>query len=170
MVWPPLANTFVAFKKSDIRMPESSIRIRSAAVMPLALARSPTPQQWRILQGPGLALPVVCTVQYYSLSPFTKVCIFVKQTPDGSRSACSGRFRSFTIASSNSGPSGSANRRCTKIANKRSQIKDFQFGSSPLCRDTPTLSAQKCTLLWPNYTFTIYSWQDRPVEKSPSHY
>src|SRR5580704_618154 len=33
MVWPPLANTFAAFKKSDIRMPESSTRIRSAAVM-----------------------------------------------------------------------------------------------------------------------------------------
>ena len=137
MVWPTLANTFmfIAFRKSDIRMPESSIRIRSAAVMPLALARSPTPQQWRILQGPGSALPVVCTVQYYSLSPFTKVCIFVKQTPDGSRSACSGRFRSFTIASSNSGPSGSANRRCTKIANKRSQTKISNFGSFPLCRD-----------------------------------
>jgi hypothetical protein len=61
-----------------------------------------------------------------------KVCIFVKQTPDGSRSACSGRFRSFTIASSNSGPSGSANRRCTKIANKRSQTKDLQFWKFPI--------------------------------------
>jgi len=34
MVWPTLANTFVAFGKSDIRMPESSIRMRLAAVMP----------------------------------------------------------------------------------------------------------------------------------------
>src|SRR6202140_5009770 len=42
MVWPPLANTFVAFKKSDIRMPESSIRIRSAAVMPWRCAISNT--------------------------------------------------------------------------------------------------------------------------------
>ena len=37
-----MANTFVAFKKSDIRMPESSIRIRSAPVMPWRCAISNT--------------------------------------------------------------------------------------------------------------------------------
>ena len=169
MVWPPLANTFVAFKKSDIRMPESSIRIRSAAVMPWRCAISNTPAmahstRSRFGSACGLYCPILFIVTVY------KGLLFVKQTPDGCRSACSGRFRSFTIASSNSGPSGSANRRCTKIANRRSQTKTFQFGSSPLCRNTPPLSVQKCTLLRPTHTFKIYIWQDPPVEKSPSHY
>jgi hypothetical protein len=112
----------------------------------------------------GLYCPILFIVTVY------KGLLFVKQTPDGSRSACSGRFRSFTIASSNSGPSGSANRRCTKIANKRSQTKDLQFGS-PHCAGTlrPCLLKSAHTLA-PNYTLTICSWQDRPVEKSPSHY
>jgi hypothetical protein len=154
MVWPPLANTFVAFKKSDIRMPESSIRMRSGAVMPWRCAISNTSAmahstRARFGSACGWYCPILFIVTVYKGLHFRK-------TNAGRVQKC--LLRAFSKLHScifEFRPIRLSNRRCTKIANKRSQTKDLQFGSSPLCRDTPTLSVQKCTLLWPDYTFTI---------------
>ena len=77
MVWPPLANTFVAFKKSDIRMPESSIRIRSAAVIPWRCAISNTSAmahstRSRFGSACGLYCPILFIVTVYKGLHFRK--------------------------------------------------------------------------------------------------
>jgi hypothetical protein len=77
MGWPPLANTFVAFKKSDIRMPESSIRTRSAAVMPWRCAISNTSAmahstRSRFGSARGLYCPILFIVTVYKGLHFRK--------------------------------------------------------------------------------------------------
>ena len=59
-----MANTFVAFKKSALRVPESSIRIKSAAVMPWRWAISNTSAmahstRFRSGSAGGLCCPVI---------------------------------------------------------------------------------------------------------------
>ena len=148
MEWPPLANTFVAFKKSDIRMPESSIRIRSAAVMPWRCAISNTSAmahstRSRFGSACGLYCPILFIVTVYKglhfrntnagrvqkclLRAFSKLhnCIF--------------EFRPIRLCESQVHEDRKQN-----IANKRFPIWKFLIvpeHSAPVCSKVHTLAA-----------------------------
>jgi hypothetical protein len=116
----------------------------------------------------GSACGLYCSILF--IVAVYKGLLFVKQTPDGSRSACSGRFRSFTIALRI--PSHPALRiagaRRSQIKDRKQKISNLEVPAVPGHSDP--VRSKVHTLLRPNYTFIICSWQDQPVEKSLSHY
>ena len=162
VAWPAFADTFIAFRKSDIRMPESSIRIKSAAAMPWrcaisnisTMAHSTTSRSG---SAGGWCCPILFIAPLYQ-----RFCILVKQPR---RMGLKCLLRAFSKLLRISAHPALRYRACTKIATLE----------VPHCAGTPRPRLFKSAHSFgrrtpPAHTLKIYRWQNRFVGKFPFHY